>query len=235
MYIDRITGELLGSDGTSTNNLRVIDIREWNYVIEEKAEPQFYPGIKELHENSFIITINENQIQKEIQKMAEDSFNERLENQVFIVLNVNTGKVFARRDWIQEGKTNREITINTYSVGSNSAPRIAEGLMLLAQLHSHPKENNENRTNIRFVSKNDISVAKKLRITVFAIDTFSSISIKKYLHFKQDSFAFHMHSTKNGQNKKFVGQTIGKYGLNTFNFTKYLNTILRRKKSIQFL
>lgn len=226
-YIDRVTGDILGNDGAKTNNLRVIDIREWNYVIEEKKGTYSNVGIIELHRNSFVIDIDENQIQNEIQKMTEDSVEEELENQIFIVLNVNTGKVFALRDKIEEGKSNSGIIINTYTVGINSAPRIAEGLMLLTQIHTHPKEHRKNKKNIRSVSDNDISVAKNLGIAVFAIDAFSSSYSKRYNIYSEDSSAFHLHATKDGISNKFVGQTRGEKGLNTFSFSRYLESILR--------
>lgn len=226
-YVDRVTGDIIGVDGAQTDNLRVIDIREWNYVIEEKKGTYSNDGIIQLHKNSFVIKIDENQIQNEIQKMTEDSLEEELENQVFIVLNVNTGKVFAVRDKVEEGKSNRKIIINTYTVGFKSAPRISEGLMLLAQIHTHPKEHRENKKNVRSVSDNDISVAKNLGIAVFAIDAFSSSNSKKYNIYSEDSSAFHLHATKDGISNKFVGQTKGGKGLNTFNFSTYLERILR--------
>lgn len=127
LYIDRVTGMQLGSDGSVTNDLRVIDIREWIYVLEEKGGPDSISGIEELHRNSHIITFNEDQIQKEIQKVADDTMQKGIENQAFIVLNVNNGKVYAIRDWVPELQTNKEIVINSYGVGPNSAPRVGEG------------------------------------------------------------------------------------------------------------
>jgi len=228
-YIDRVSGNILGTDGATTDNLRVIDIREWNYVIEEKEGTYSNAGIIELHKNSFVIEINEDQIQNEIQKMTEDSVEEGLENQIFIVLNVNTGKVFALRDKIEEGKSKRKIIINTYTVGFNSAPRVGEGLMLLAQIHTHPKEDRENKKNVRSVSDSDISVAKNLGISVFAIDAFSFSNAYKFNIYTEDSSAFHLHATKDGISNEFVGQTRGEKGLNTFNFSTYLEKILRSK------
>ncbi|WP_109300717.1 hypothetical protein [Aquimarina sp. AU474] len=239
IYINRVTGEQLGSDGSGTNNLRVIDVREWNYVIEEKGGPNSSPGIRELHKNSYVITANEKQIQKEIQKVADDTFREGIENQVFIVLNVNTGKIFAIRDWLPESRTNKGIIINTYRVGLNSAPRVGEGLMLLAQLHGHPKEMQRNKRNIRSVSEFDIETAKYLGITIFAIDAFDSVD--KFDVFQsrisqKRSTGFHIHmSSKNGSVKKFVGQTFGKNGLNTFSFSNYFDLMLRKNEYTQAL
>ncbi|WP_299437097.1 hypothetical protein [uncultured Aquimarina sp.] len=235
-YIDRVTGEQLGSDGSETNNLRVIDIREWNYVIEEKGGTNSAPGIRELHKNSYVITFDENQIQKEIQVMADDTMNEGLENQVFIVLNVNNGKIFALRDWEPELKTNKQIIINTYGVGPNSAPRVREGLMLLAQLHGHPKEKRDDKRNITSVSELDAEVAKELGITIFAIDAFHSFDISESKTFYNHSKALHIHSvTKEGMIKNFIGQTFGKSGVNTFNFSNYFDTVLRTNKNSEVL
>ncbi|MDH7445769.1 hypothetical protein [Aquimarina sp. 2201CG14-23] len=228
-YIDRVTGKQLGSDGSKTNNLRVIDRREWDYVIEEKGGTYSRPGIRELHKNSYIISVDENQIQQEIQKVADDTMKEGLENQVFIVLNVNTGKIFAVRDWIPELKTNKEIVINTYGVGLNSAPRVGEGLMLLAQLHGHPKEMRKDKKNVRTVSEFDIKVAKHLGITVFAIDAFDSFVSMRSKSSYQYSRALHMHKvTKDGRTRNFVGKTFGRNGFHTFNFSDYFDLMLRK-------
>jgi len=224
-YIDRITGKQLGADGSETNNLRVIDKREWDYVIEEKGGINSVPGIRELHKNSYVINFDENQIQKEIQVMTDDTMNEGLENQVFIVLNVNNGEIFAIRDWIPELKTNKEIIINTYGVGPNSAPRVGEGLMLLGQIHGHPKEMKDDQKNIRSVSRFDVEAAKELGITIFAIDAF-------HYHSK----ALHIHGvTKEGQINNFIGQTLGRNGVNTFSFSNYFDTVLRTNNNPEVL
>ncbi|WP_299252197.1 hypothetical protein [uncultured Aquimarina sp.] len=235
-YIDRVTGRELGSDGSETNNLRVIDIREWNYVIEEKEGTKSKLGTQELHRNSYVITFDENQIQNEVQRIADDTMKEGLENQVFIVLNVNDGKVFAIRDWIPELKTNKEIIINTYGIGSNSAPRVGEGLMLLGQLHGHPKEMKDHLKNIRSVSEFDIEVAKELGVTIFAVDAFSSFGIFVSGKSIKHSRALHIHRVeKNGVTRNFIGQTFGKNGLNTFDFSSYFSSILRTTKGSEVL
>ncbi|MHA7059125.1 hypothetical protein ACWGOQ_0018000 [Aquimarina sp. M1] len=235
-YIDRVTGEQLGSDGSESNNLRVIDIREWNYVIEEKGGTHTTSGILELHKNSYVITFDEDQIQKEVQAIADDTMTEGLENQVFIVLNVNNGKVFAIRDWIPELKTNKEIIIHTYTVGTNSAPRVGEGLMLLGQLHGHPKEIQNDKINISSVSDLDIAVAKDLGITVFAVDAFNSFDALKLEKLNTHSRALHIHQvTRDGFTKNFIGQTFGKNGSNIFNFSTYFYSILRTHADVDIL
>ncbi len=235
-YIDRVTGKQLGSDGSETDNLRVIDRREWDYVIEEKGGVTSIPGIQELHKNSSVISVDEIQIQKEIQRLADDTMKEGLENQVFIVLNVNTGKIFAVRDWIPKLKSSIEIVISTYGVGPNSAPRVGEGLMLLAQLHGHPKEERKNKKNLRSVSRFDVEVAEHLRISIFAIDAFDEYHTFKAKDFKEYSRAFHIHQvTREGLTKNFVGQTFGKNGLRTFDFSTYFFLLLREEDNVSLL
>lgn len=236
LYIDRVTGMQLGSDGSETNNLRVIDIREWIYVLEEKGGPDSIPGIEELHRNSHIISFNEDQIQEEIQKVADDTMRNGIENQVFIVLNVNNGKVYAIRDWVPELQTNTEIIISTYGVGPNSAPRVGEGLMLLAQLHSHPKELQDNRKNVRTVSEHDIKAAMELGINIFAIDAFTSLNRFESRKSIKNSRALYIHKVSaDGIIKKFIGQTYGKNGMNAFNFSAYFNLVLRKEQEIRIL
>ncbi len=219
-YIDRLTGKILGRDRATTNNLRVIDKREWDFVLKEKGGPRSRDGIKELHKNSFIIVFDENQIQKEIQLLGEDTALEGLEHQLYIVLDVNTGQVFAKREFSPNRIFKTRSIIEVYKIGKISAPRIAEGLMLLAEVHGHPRTINFYEINIETASEVDKEVARDLNINIFVVDAFDT---------KLDSnFPRAIHRVNNtGNLETWVGQTAGINSNNTFNFTDYLSNMLR--------
>ncbi|GAA4278862.1 hypothetical protein GCM10022259_35870 [Aquimarina mytili] len=222
-YIDRLTGEVLGRDRAGTTNLRVIDKREWDFVIEEKGGPKSKEGVKELHKNSYIIVFDENQIQKEIQLLGEDTALEGLEHQLYIVLDVNSGQVFAKRELSPNRIFKTQSIIETYKIGKTGAPRVAEGLMLLAEVHGHPKTLNFYEINIEAASEIDKEVARDLNINIFVVDAFDT---------KIDSnFPRAIHKVnKMGHLETWVGQTIGGDNNNTFNFTAYLSSTLKESK-----
>ncbi len=222
-YIDRLTGKLLGRDRSNSSELRVIDKREWVYVKKEKGGIKSREGIRELHKNSFLLNFDENQIQKEIQSLADNTAQEELEHQLYIVLDVNTGKIYAKRELSPNKILRTKSIIETYEIGKRSAPRVAEGLMLLAEVHGHPKTINRSEINIKSASKIDRQAAKDLGVNIFVVDAFDdsqNVNFPRAIH----------RVNKRGRLKKYVGQTTGKKGINTFNFTKYFTDILKRNK-----
>jgi hypothetical protein len=222
-YIDRITGKILGKDRARTKNLRVIDKREWHYVKKEKGGTRSRTGTTELHKNSSIVTFDEIQIQKETQALGDDTAREGIEHQLYIVLDVNTGKVFAKRELNPKRTLTTNAIIETYYIDKKSAPRIAEGLMLLAEMHGHPKTNYKNEINIKSASKLDKKTAKHLNISIFIVDAFDTSH--------GDNFPRAIHRVnKRGAQKKYVGQTYGTKGINTFNFTKYFTKLVKRNR-----
>ncbi|MEW7291897.1 hypothetical protein [Aquimarina sp. 2304DJ70-9] len=219
-YIDRLTGKILGRDRAATNNLRVIDKREWDYVLKEKGGPRSKEGIKELHKNSSVIVFDEDQIQKEIQILGEDTALEGLEHQLYIVLDVNTGQVFAKREFSPNRIFKTRSIIEVYKIGKISAPRIAEGLMLLAEVHGHPRTINFYEINIEAASEIDKEVARDLNINIFVVDAFDTKLNSNYPRA--------IHRVNNtGNLATWVGHTIGINSNNTFNFTDYLSNMLR--------
>ncbi len=214
-YIDRRTGKVLGQDGASTNNLRVIDKREWDGVKEDHGGSISTAATKELQDNSKLITVNESQIQNEVQSVADDTKSEGFENQAFITLNVNSGEVAAQRGL---NGTNSETTISTHSLGEGGAARTGSGLMLLAQVHGHPQTTESGKENIPGTSSDkDKPTAVSLGVTIFAIDSYNGTAGGKY----------NVHSVnKSGTQTNFVGKTKGA-GTGTINFTQILTNLLK--------
>ncbi len=215
-YIDRRTGEILGQDGAATNELRVIDKREFDYVKEEHGGTISQKATKELQDNSTLVTFDEQQIQDEAQSVGDDTASEGIENQAFITLNVNTGEVAAQRG--PDGTSEETIIDADESLG---APRTGNGLMLIAQMHGHPKVTKKGMKNGQSTSTKDQNAAAGFGITVFAIDAFDSkqgAGSERAIH----------RVKKNGTRLNFAGKTKGTNATGTFNFTKHLRSLLKQ-------
>ena len=217
-YIDKRTGKLLGEDGANTKNIRVIDKREFDYVNEEHGGTMSQAATQELQDNSTLVTFNETQIQNEAQSVGDDSASEGVENQAFITLDVNSGKVEAQRG--PDGD-NSSTDIETHTVGSDGAPRTDTGKMLLAQIHGHPKTEEKGKVNGKSTSNTDKNTAMSLGITVFAVDAFDSsrgTGSNRAVH----------RVTSDGTQTNFVGQTKGSNTSGTINFTNHLRGLLKK-------
>ncbi|WP_159092245.1 DUF6443 domain-containing protein [Aquimarina sp. Aq107] len=218
-YIDRVTGKILGQDGAATNELRVIDKREFDYAKEEYGGTISQEATQELQNNSTLVTFNEQQIQDQAQSVGDDTASEGVENQAYITLNVNTGEVGAQRG--QDGNS-EEVEIDaTVSEAKDAAPRTGNGLMLIAQMHGHPKTTKKGMKNGKSTSVKDKNAAASYGITVFAIDAFDSkqgAGSERAIH----------RVTKNGTRLNFAGKTKGTNTTGTVNFTKHLKSLLKK-------
>lgn len=223
-YIDQISGKLLGRDGRQTSNLRIIDKREWKFIKKKNGGIKSKKAIQELHKISLLVTINEEQIQREIQILADDTARENLEHLLYVVLDINTGKIFAKRERDPSKIFEDKAHVDIYKFKfKNSAPRIAEGLLLLTLVHGHPKTLIDNHQNLRSVSDLDKASAKSLGISIFAIDAFDR---SKPINHQRDIHKV----SKLGYQKKYVGKTKGKDGNNTFNFSSYIMDMLKKNR-----
>ena len=217
-YIDRVTGEILGQDGAATNDLRVIDRREFDFAQEEFGGTISQEATQELQNNSTLVTFNEAQIQNEAQSVGDDSASEEVENQAYITLNVNTGEVAAQRG--KDGTRTNTLIESQASRQKDAAPRTGNGLMLIAQMHGHPELKTEGLSNDFGTSPDDVSTAKSLGITVFAIDAFDPKQ-------GQGSARAIHRTTKNGTQLNFAGFTKGTNSTGTMNFTNHLRSIVK--------
>ena len=165
--------------------------------------------------DSKLVTVNESQIQSEVQLVVDDTKSEGIENQAFLTLDVNTGEVAAQRG--PDGD-NSETTIETTKAGDDGAPRTDRGKMLIAQVHGHPETTESGMENIPGTSSDkDKPAAMSLGITVFAIDSYNGTAGGQY----------DVHSVnKSGTQTNFVGKTKGA-STGTINFTQILTNLLK--------
>ena len=214
-YIDARTGKVLGQDGASTDNLRVIRKQDWDYWKDEHGGTISTQATADLQADSKLVTVNESQIQSEVQSVADDTKSEGIENQAFLTLDVNTGEVAAQRG--PDGD-NSETTIETTKAGDDGAPRTDRGKMLIAQVHGHPETTESGMENIPGTSSDkDKPTAMSLGITVFAIDSYNGTAGGQY----------DVHSVnKSGTQTNFVGKTKGA-STGTINFTQILTNLLK--------
>ena len=94
-YIDAQTGEVLGKDGATTNNSRVIYGRDWTDSKTAYGSTTSSEATENLQRNSSVITVNNSKIDSDVQKINSETLADQTkESQVFIGLDVdNSGDV----------------------------------------------------------------------------------------------------------------------------------------------
>jgi RHS repeat-associated protein len=217
MYIDSRTGKVLGHDGAKTNNLRVIRKQDWDYHKDEHKGTISTEATAALQADSKLVTINEEQIQNELQSVGQDSESEGNENQTYIALDVKTGEVSAHRG--PDG-TNTEAKISGFNKGADSATFVGDDLMLILQAHGHPKIDNEGKKNEPGTSNKDKQSAIDFEITVLSIDSYDP----------NDEGKYNVHSVdKEGNPKNYIGKTKGtnKDGKSSVNIKNIIKDILK--------
>lgn len=173
-YYDSFTGKYLGSDGSNTTYNRLITEKLFNQISDSNISQE--EKIKELQVNSRIIQINEEQINNAITNAAIKSYNEKVEHQVLIILDVDNSSIYA-----VEGKPGDNNSANIpYKETGPSIRLDMEGFsncLLLGQVHGHSPSKDPNSYNESKVSGEDISSAQNVRIPIFAVDAFSKRSL----------------------------------------------------------
>jgi RHS repeat-associated protein len=173
-YIDDRTGKVLGQDGAQTNNVRLIDSRDFDEVkTENGGSTNTAAATTKLQSNelSKVVTINDAQIQVELQQVSDLS--RKLEHQTYIVLDRSTGEVSAVRGQpgkdglttmnYNEGKTNDGVKYNT--VG---------GKLLLGQAHGHNLTQQHGIQNTPGTSQIDVNTAASSGVSIYAIDAYNT-------------------------------------------------------------
>lgn len=181
-YIDANTGAVLGKDGAATNDIRVVrgaDFRgtERDFGGTTSAEATAY-----LQENSSIITINEQQIQSDLDAINNATINDQTaERQMYIGLNVDkSGDVPTAELTSVQGPvgTDGEATIGIDS-RSNASGTVTSrnftdtNLVPVAQAHTHNLTQQSGMVNTPGTSPKDVTAANSLNITSYAVDSYT--------------------------------------------------------------
>ena len=170
-YYDYLTGRYLGTDGASTNNMRIIREDVFRNIVEKNGgQSASKEATLELQdsENSKIITVDYEKINKDILAIADNSFETKIENALYLVLD-RENAVLTSELSSNKGNTNNSSYINGDWAESTKILRRGNNIIVIAQIHGHPESTSELITNSG-VSDLDVSGAQKNLIPVYAVD-----------------------------------------------------------------
>ncbi len=185
-YIDNKNGKVLGQDGASTSDIRVIKKDKFDEISKNCSGTSNSDATGQLQGSSSIITVNDDKINKDIQDVNTETQKDGLENQTYIVLSVNnsgdkpTGEVTSIRgaEGGPEGVTVDALT--SKSPGREGAFYIGNvNNILLGDAHGHPltkKEGEKNISGASNIDKETASTNTGYGVPIYAIDSYSGKS-----------------------------------------------------------
>jgi hypothetical protein len=215
IYLDDRTGKVLGQDGATTNNARLINKKDFDQIQNDNGgSTTSASATSQLQGNSTLITVNEAQIQQEVQVITDLSRTN--EHQTDIVLNKYTGEVTAQRG---TPGTDGAAGVD-HTIAPSGAILANDGSsLLMANVHGHNLTQKAGQVNVTGTSTPDLNTATALGITVYATDAYNTAVGGKA---NIGSVTSHGVKTIN------VGQTQGS-GTPTFNIgTDALNNYINR-------
>ncbi|KIX19619.1 hypothetical protein SY27_18010, partial [Flavobacterium sp. 316] len=169
-YIDSVTGKKLGQDGSSTNNIRLINRVDFQDISEKHGGTMSNNATNDLQNNSTVVCINDSEIQNEVQTITDLSTT--MEHQTFVTLDRDTGEVSASRG---EPGTDGLTTMNYNSRTSSDGNQYntVDGKLLLGQVHGHNLSQDPTKINIPGTSDFDKNTASSSGVTIYATDAYS--------------------------------------------------------------
>jgi len=90
-YLDAKTGAVLGQDGATTDNVRVINKSDWDSTVATHGGSTSAAATTQLQQQGGLVTVNSEQIQSDLNTINSQTINDpSRERQVLIGLKVNT-------------------------------------------------------------------------------------------------------------------------------------------------
>ncbi|MBR2134753.1 MAG: hypothetical protein IJ855_00825 [Bacteroidales bacterium] len=211
-YYDYVTGRYLGTDGASTNNMRIIrDDIFHNIVSNHGGTSKTEEATSELQENSKIITVEREKINNDIITIVDKSYETRIENALYLLLDRENAILTSELSH-NRGNTNNRSHINGNWASSTKILLHEKGnnLIVIAQIHGHPKSTSDLIT-LSGASDFDASGAQKNLIPVYAVD-----AMKKR---KGKQVPIHR-ANPDGTIDNNIGYTIGMGPFNAFDIAR---------------
>jgi len=180
-YFDDKTGKYIGNDNSSTNNMRLISTREYNRIMNGNGNDK----IGALQTAGRKITIDAMGIQLELDRvwLASTSGTGK-EAQTYLVLDRENAKITAIA-----GRTGRngEFTMSVTERSDNGIPystveKDGRTLILIGQVHGHPKDDDPRRTTLKTMSIEDRTLSHDSKIPIYAIDAMDGLRGSQDIH-----------------------------------------------------
>ena len=189
IYLNARNGEVLGVDADGNNGIvRVIDGVDWDDTVAKNGSSTSATSTTELRNSSSVVTINDAQIQKDINDANNETINDQTkERQVYVGLSVNmdnavpTAEVTSVRgpDGVDGLAT---IQTNTRPIKTDANGNVTQskttfvnsgGLIPLSQVHTHNLIQKPGFKNIPGTSLTDKNASSNLSIPIFAVDSYT--------------------------------------------------------------
>lgn len=185
-YLDAKTGNVLGQDGATTNNVRVIYKDDWENTVSANGGSITAQATSELQSKSGLVTVNSNKIQSDVNTINSQTINDQSkERQVLIGLNVDESgdyptaeltSVIGPEGAAGKGEVDTGIT-NMYSDAENtnlsSSKFEGTNLRPIGQAHSHNTAKGKNEVNLPTTSAGDRESSMIDGLIRYAIDSWT--------------------------------------------------------------
>ncbi|WP_334125019.1 RHS repeat-associated core domain-containing protein [Empedobacter brevis] len=173
-YVDARTGKVLGQDGATTNDIRVIYGSDWRSVNDTYNGTMSQEATAELQNYSTVVTVNETKIGSDINNVNTETKNDQsIERQGYLTLTVDKSSDLLPKAEVSsirgedgsDGSATMTGTFNGKIPGTDS--------FLIGGFHSHNTFTTPGMTNAPGTSPIDVNAASALGIPVYAVDSWT--------------------------------------------------------------
>jgi len=179
-YLD-VNGRYLGSDGAATKNVRVINRTDWNTISSDNGGSLSATATTALQASSSIITINNTQINSDINNANNETLADQTkERQVWVGIEVTRGDIPTAQVTSVRGPdgTDGETVISTSSrsdAAGNVVKTNFDGTNLIAasQVHTHNVSQKPDTKTIPGTSPPDANTSKSYKMPIYAVDSYT--------------------------------------------------------------
>ncbi len=181
-YLDSKTGKLLGEDDAKTKNIRIIKKEKFNEIKKNRGGTKNQEATSDLQNNSSVVTVNEEQINGDLNNANKETQERGKENQVLLVLNIDNSREIPTAELTSvrgpEGTNeDSEFEINSNKhpdrIGASYVGSIVNDDVFLGQAHGHPLFDDQDKTNTPGVSERDIITSNKSGSPIYSIDSYT--------------------------------------------------------------
>ena len=161
-------GQFLGSDGASTNDIRMVDSETFDQI-DKGVGADSKEGTALLQSSSRIITIDNDQIQSDLQIAGDNSRTSGVEHSVELILNPETATITSRQGEVGDNGSTTLTTIPDEGISFEENGYFP----LIGQAHGHPASKKAGVTTITGTSDLDKQTSNSVGIPIYSIDAFS--------------------------------------------------------------
>ena len=178
-YIDVKRARLLGRDGASTTDIRIIDKDLFDSINREYSGTSSMEATKELQRKSSVVTFDREKIQQDVIAINKKTQETRKENQTIIFLEINdtaeipTGRVTSCIE-VEGDNSSSGILLQQNPDPTRDGTTYFRGLpnIFLGQIHCHPMKESQFEEAGSGVSSKDQVAAKKFGGNIYALESF---------------------------------------------------------------